>query len=142
MSDEQYAPGTMRLTHVAFEVLRKRNKEFLIAAGYPDLGITCLRVLQHIVYSGTNLSEIARKSGISRQAVSKAAIELENDGYIVLQKSVEDARVLQANLTSSGKKLFKVLRQVIQQSEEHLARKLGVKKLETLRKLLKEVATS
>ena len=140
MANETFPHGTMRLAFKAFESLRELNQEFLSSAGYPGIGLTNARVIQHVVYSSANLSEIAKASKISRQAVSKAAKELEDAGFISLTTSPSNMRALEAKLTKAGKKLFDALRNVIQQSEYTLERKLGKRKLATLRKLLVEVA--
>lgn len=140
MANEKFPHGTMRLAFRAFESLRELNQELLASAGYPGIGLTNARVIQHVVYSSANLSEIAKASKISRQAVSKAARELEDAGYISLSTSPTNQRALEANLTKAGKRLFDALRNVIQQSENRLEQKLGKKKLATLRKLLVEVA--
>lgn len=93
-----------------------------------------------MVYSGGSLSEIARKSRISRQAVAKTAAQLERQGYLRLKPSTSDRRVSVAELTAKGKKLFAAMRETIQESETRLEKHLGAKKLAQLRKALLEIA--
>ena len=138
-AEHELPPGTMRLLHEAFQVLRRREQDYLAERGYEGVTLTHARVVQHVVYTGGSLSEIARRSEISRQAVAKVARDLEEMGFVALAPSAEDRRAYEARLTAEGKKLFGVLRRSIDRSEAALARSLGAGKLAGLRETLERI---
>jgi len=134
--------GTTRLLHEAFRSLREAGLEDLRERGYEGITLAHLRVLQHVVFTGGSLSEIARAASISRQAVAKVAADLEGLGYLRLSPSPEDRRAYVAELTPAGSKLFQMVRKRVDAGEVRLARLLGKERLAELRAMLVEIAES
>lgn len=139
LPEGEFRKGLPRLLFETFHAVRDHMGERLAERGYPGLQLVHSRVLQHVVFTGGSLSHIAKASKMSRQAVSKAAGDLQDMGFLVLSPDPEDSRARIAELTEPGLELFKVLRSLIDLVETELADSIGEARLRTLRKTLQQI---
>ena len=83
--------------------LNERVTERLHAAGFADVRFSHGFVFQHLVPGPLPVGALARRMGVSQQAASKAAGELERLGYVVRVADTDDARVRQLALSERGR---------------------------------------
>jgi DNA-binding MarR family transcriptional regulator len=83
--------------------LNERVADRLRAAGFADVRFSHGFVFQHLVPGPLPVGELARRMGVSQQAASKAAAELERLGYIERVADPADARVRRLALTARGR---------------------------------------
>lgn len=64
-------------------------------------------ILRHLArYGQTKASDLARSSGLSPGAVTQVCDELEKSGFVVRHRSVNDRRVVQHDITDSGREVL------------------------------------
>ena len=106
-----------------------------------DVRVAHTSVLPHIDYEGTRLTVLARRMGISKQAVGQLVTELENMGWVERVPDPEDGRAKLVRFTRRNGKmsLFEGL-PVLMEFERELRDELGhdtIDRLgETLERLL------
>ena len=134
--------GLGRLLYEAFVVIRDRYFARLAERGYTGIGLTHTRVLRHMDLPGSTLSEIAERSGISRQAVAKAARELEQAGYLRIVDSTDDARAKSVTITDKGADLYEVIIDTLDVGEHELERALGGETIRALQEAVEGIITA
>ena len=83
---------------LAFEKLHER--------GYAGLSTVHTNLLANLDIDGTNVTTLADRAGITKQAMGRLASELEGAGYIRVKSDPKDARVRVLLLTGTGRQLM------------------------------------
>jgi DNA-binding MarR family transcriptional regulator len=108
----------------------------LHAAGFDDVRFSHGFVFQHLVPGPLAVGELARRMGVSQQAASKAAAELEQLGYVERVRDPADARVRRLALSARGRAAVEAGRGARAAVAGELADALGPRRAETLRRTL------
>ena len=116
------------------EVLRR-----LRAAGFEDLRTSHGFLFQHLVDGPLAIGALARRMGVSQQAASKAAAELEGLGYLARSADPGDGRVRRVGLGPRGEAAIRAGREVRAALAAELAARVGEDRLEAMRTALIEV---
>jgi DNA-binding MarR family transcriptional regulator len=110
--------------------------------GYPDVRPGHAVVFLHVDRrSGSRLTDLARRSGVSKQAMMLAVDELEVRGYVRRVQDPTDARAKLVRLTAKGRRCASECRRVVQSMETRTRRTLGVRRYDVVRGALEELAT-
>lgn len=126
----------LRLPH---EAVMSRMRTALQREGF-DLSETELGVFLFPGPEGRRPSDLARQSGMSRQAMNYVLSGLENRGY--LQRHDADApngRIIR--VSERGRKAIQVIRAEVRTIEREWAAHLGARRFEALRGSLHDLAT-
>jgi DNA-binding MarR family transcriptional regulator len=108
----------------------------LRAAGWPELTRAHSLIFAQLDPGGTRTAEIARRAGISRQAVHQTVQELQQLGLVSL---VPDATNRSAKLvvpTDRGRDSIRVAKATLADLEGQLAQRLGRDQVQALRQAL------
>jgi DNA-binding MarR family transcriptional regulator len=116
--------------------LNERVTERLHAAGFADVRFSHGFVFQHLVPGPLPVGALARRMGVSQQAASKAAGELERLGYVERVADPEDARVRRLALSERGRAAVAAGREAREAVADELAEALGSRRAATLRRAL------
>ncbi len=100
--------------------------------GHDDLKIAHVPVLMNIDVGGTTNNELAKRTKVTKQAMSKVIRELQTMGYIKAMEYKEDKRSMTLILTEKGKKLVLNSRKRMMSFHEELHDLLGEKKFSTM----------
>ena len=106
------------------------------AYGYDDIDIiSSSKILTFVDNGVVTISSIAKKIGISRQAVHKVVQNLAMKGFLQLehQNSKRDKQIL---MTKKGEELLKCRQEVMSKVESQIAHKIGKENLCEIKKLL------
>ena len=122
---------------VGDEVLRR-----LHAQGFEDLRTSHGFVFQHLVAGPLPVGALARRMGVTQQAASKAAGELERLGYLERVGDPDDGRVRRIAIGPRGEAAVRAGREVREGLARELADTVGADRLETVRAALVEVLTA
>lgn len=91
--------------------------------GYKDLRATHTALLSSLDLEGDTLTHVAKRAGMSKQAMGRLAEELITLGYIQRRPSQEDRRAVVLEFTEVGLKLmyasFEVMQTIEDQCEKH-----------------------
>jgi DNA-binding MarR family transcriptional regulator len=111
--------------------------------GYPDVRPGHAVVFLHIDRrSGSRLTDLAERSGVSKQAMMLVIDELEARGYLRRVPDPTDARAKLVRLTTKGRTCATECRRAVQSLEARTKRQLGERRYDGLRAILDELAAT
>ncbi len=96
--------------------------------GHDDIKMAHVPVLMNIDVGGTTNNELAKRTKVTKQAMSKVIRELQTMGYIKAKEDKDDKRSMTLILTEKGKKLVLNSRKRMVGFHEELHDLLGEKK--------------
>jgi DNA-binding MarR family transcriptional regulator len=112
-------------------------------AGFDDLVPAHMSVMRWPGPQGRRPSEIAKQTGMTKQAVNYLLRQLEQLGYLERVDDPDDQRSKRIELTSRGRAAVLNIRATVRQIEREWERELGIKEVAQLRALLVDLnATS
>lgn len=110
----------------------------LKTAGWSEITRAQSLVLVHLDPDGTRSSELARRSGVTRQAVHQTIQELAQLGVLELAPDPTSQRAKLVVLTRRGKRLVVEAREIFRELEDTLEHRIGRKRVARLRRALEE----
>jgi DNA-binding MarR family transcriptional regulator len=106
----------------------------MLERGYPDAKAAHGAVFGHIDRrSGTRLTDLARRAGITKQGMMLIVDDLEQRGYVRRVPDDEDARAKVVRLTARGRRYVAEARRAMAALEARARRELGERRYEALR---------
>ena len=132
--------GPVHVTRVPIAEMRPVSRAWIeagIAAGYPFNAYTGF-ALPFIDLNGTSLTELSKKMGVSKQAVSKTVRELEAAGLIKQIIDQNDQRKRVVTFTDQGIDYMRKLHKSIKKAELELSNHLGADEFQRLKMTLKK----
>jgi DNA-binding MarR family transcriptional regulator len=106
------------------------------ARGYPGLGTAHVALLPYIELTGTRITTLAERAGLTKQAVGQLVQELERLGYVTRQADPRDGRAILVTFTETGRQLLRDGLAIIQEIEEEDTKILGEEGVRDLHTLL------
>jgi DNA-binding MarR family transcriptional regulator len=125
-----YDEDVVLWTQLLAEVLNAEVLEAMRAGGHPDVRYSHGFLFQQLVEGPRAVGEVAANLGVTSQAVSKAARELEALGYLERTPDPEDARVRRLALTARGRDALETGRAARAALNRRLADALGAGRTE------------
>jgi DNA-binding MarR family transcriptional regulator len=108
----------------------------LHAAGWPELTRAHSLVFAQLDSGGTRTAEIARRAGISRQAVHQTVQELQRLGLVTLVRDPTNRSAKLVVPTDRGQASIQVAKTTLAKLEDELAQRLGGQRVQALRQAL------
>lgn len=105
----------------------------------PQVRAAHMSLFPHIDLRGTRISVLAERVGISKQAVSELVEELDEMGVVTRIPDPSDGRAKLVIFTKSGRQGILDGLKLLREIEAELARKIGKRKMLTLRSILHEI---
>jgi len=105
---DAYSQNLCRNIIALAEVIQRKLMDVARDAGFEGLKLSYGQVIPLIEPQGTRIIDIARTSGISKQAIGQIANDLERHGYIVRGDDDADRRAKKLVLTPRGVELIRV----------------------------------
>jgi len=140
-SGERPQPLAMLLSDV-FDSLVIAMHEALPSAGFDDIRPAhSVGVFRVIDPAGTRPGELARRAGVTPQAMAEFVRYLEQRGYVKRVSDPSDGRARIVQLTPRGKKASAAARAAFAAIEARWESQLGARRLGQLREMLDELAT-
>ncbi len=91
------------------------------------------RLLGNLDTEGTRLGALARKMGVTRQAVAQLAVEVEKAGFVDRRPDPEDGRGVIIGFTPKGRQALAVAIETIAEVEADFARVIGPEAFQRLK---------
>jgi DNA-binding MarR family transcriptional regulator len=130
-----------RLLLESHRVLSSDLAAALEERGYPDLRPGHVTVFLHVDRrSGTRLTDLARRSRMTKQGMMLVVDDLESRGYVRRVPDPEDARAKVVKLTAHGRRAAAECRRIVQAIETRTRRSLGERRFEAFLEGLDEIA--
>jgi DNA-binding MarR family transcriptional regulator len=115
------------------QIVRERIIAALADAGYDDVVMAHLNVFQYPPPRGVRPTDLARRVGISKQAMNHLLEQLENLDYLERRPGGSDGRAREVWLTERGEAAVRVIRRAVQQVEAEWRARLGSRRYAALR---------
>jgi DNA-binding MarR family transcriptional regulator len=135
---QRVVPAELEITQLAFLVGSAANAwvlEELERAGFDAIRPSHGHLIQHLLSGPRAIGELAGLLGITQQAVSKSAAELQAAG-VVESVASDDARVRKIQLSRRGEQAVRTTRALRRKLEKRIARRCGDAALAAAKRVL------
>jgi DNA-binding MarR family transcriptional regulator len=130
------------LLRVPSQAIHRRIIAGLHRAGFRDLRLPHMGVLQYPGPDGSRPSELAERAAMSKQAMNQLLQSLERLGYLSRRDSEEDQRARLVRFTARGRAAWAKIHQILAEIEGEWRTTLGQKDFDRLKTLLCKVWVS
>ena len=113
-------------------------QNLLRAEGWPTLPRTQSMIMVNVADGCTRPSELARRLGITRQAIQQTIAEMESMGLVQLSSDPDDARAKIVELSPKGASIQRAALRAIRALDSELERRLGKREFDILKRVLLE----
>jgi len=127
------------LLRVPGQVIQRRIIKELNAAGFEELVVPHMAVLQFPGPEGIRPGMLAERAGMSKQAMNQLLRSLENVGYVVRFNAPDEGRARVVRLTKRGNAACAKIYEILSAIEREWSAELGRKQFNELKKLLLRV---
>ncbi|GAA2590872.1 hypothetical protein GCM10010399_21470 [Dactylosporangium fulvum] len=114
----------------------------LQASGHADVRLGHLPALTNLDPSGTRITELAARAGMTRQMMGRLVRELEGLGYVGSRPDPTDQRAVVVTLTDRGEEFLSGAPAAMAEVDSDFATLLGPADLAKLREMLVRVSAS
>jgi DNA-binding MarR family transcriptional regulator len=132
-------PFLPRLLMEASRTIEREIEQALRDRGIWELKPTQARNLLLVDRTGTRLSELARRAGITKQRMMQVVDELQSMGYLRRAPDPQDARAKAVRLTAKGLRQRAEARRALLAVEARARRRLGGRRYEQFSAMLEEL---
>jgi len=122
----------------AHAILRRIIRE-LNAAGFDELRLPHMAVLQFPGPDGVRPGTLAERAGVSKQAMNQLLQSLEAAGYIERSAARDDGRTRVVRSTKRGRAAYSKISDILHDIEREWATELGARQFADLKALLTRV---
>ncbi len=134
------APGIGELLASSARVFSGLTVTKIEMCGHQGVRASHLAVVRHMDPDGTRISELARRAGMTKQAMGQLVRELTLLGYVELWQDRTDRRAKLVTYTDKGRRLAGDAARVVADVHAEFKRALGNGGMKDLRKLLSKLA--
>ena len=127
------------LLRLPAQAIHRRLIHELNAAGFEELRVPHMSVLQFPGPDGVRPGTLAERAGISRQAMNQLLRSLEDLGYIVRSDAPNEGRARIIRFTQRGRAAYAKIHEVLRDIEREWSAELGPKRFTELKELLLRV---
>src|SRR5215831_5863163 len=124
------------LLRVPAQAIHRRIITELNAAGFEELRVPHMAVLQYPGPDGVRPGLLAERAGMSKQAMNQLLRSLEDVGYIVRSNAPDEGRARIVRFTRRGRAAFAKVHDILRDIEREWSAELGAKDFAQLKELL------
>ena len=124
------------LLRVPGQAIHRRIVDELNAAGFADLRLPHMAVLQFPGPDGVRPGTLAERAGMSKQAMNQLLRSLEGIGYIVRSNAPDEGRARIVRFTKRGHAAYAKIHDILRGIEREWSAELGAKNFAQLKELL------
>ncbi|MBL1276063.1 MAG: winged helix-turn-helix transcriptional regulator [Ectothiorhodospiraceae bacterium] len=107
--------------------------------GFTKLSSTHTALLSNLDLEGSSLTIVAKRAGMSKQAMGRIADELISLKYVKSTRSEDDRRAIKLEFTQTGLKLMNHSFTIMEELENRCAHRLGDKHFKNLLSSLQDI---
>jgi len=127
------------LLRVPAQAIHRRIINELNAAGFGDLRVPHMAVLQFPGADGVRPGILAERAGMSKQAMNQLLRSLETLDYLARSDAPEQGRARIVHMTKRGRAAYAKMHDILREIEREWRAELGAKKFAQLKALLSRV---
>lgn len=124
------------LLRVPAQAIHRRIVKELNAAGFEELRVPHMAVLQFPGPDSVRPSVLAERAGISKQAMNQLLRSLEALGYLARSDAPDEGRARIVRLTKRGRTAYAKIHEILRAVEHEWTAELGAKRFAELKGLL------
>jgi DNA-binding MarR family transcriptional regulator len=124
------------LLRVPAQAIQRRIIHELNAAGFEELRVPHMAVLQFPGPDGVRPGTLAERAAMSKQAINQLLRSLEGFGYIVRSDAADEGRARIIRLTKRGRAAYSKIHEILRDIEREWSSELGPKPFAQLKELL------
>ena len=113
--------NVLRLVRQVMRHVNSNIKARLKANGFGELSARHLSVFEFLDVEGTNIVTLARRAGVTKQAMSKFVKEASAAGYVNVLRDTVDTRSLYVTFTAKGTQLMDVMHSEVKNIGENIS---------------------
>ncbi len=130
------------LLRMPWETVRERMLTGLHERGYSDLVAAHLNVLLYPGPENMRPSELAARTGMTKQALNYLLGQMEALGYLTRAQDSADQRFKRVHLTQRGQAAGAAMREIVQDTEAEWTQRLGPRRYAQMRDALAQLSAS
>ena len=130
------------LLRVPAQAIHRRIIKGLNAAGFDELRLPHIAVLQFPGPDEVRPGTLAERAGMSKQAMNQLLRSLEGLGYVVRSGAPEEGRARIVRFTKRGRAAYSKIHDILRDIERQWSAELGPKDFAQLKELLSRVWAS
>jgi DNA-binding MarR family transcriptional regulator len=127
------------LLRVPAQAVHRRIVSELNAAGFEELRVPHMAVLQFPGPDGGRPGLLAERAGVSKQAMNQLLRSLEGLGYLARSDAAGEGRARIVRLTKRGRAAYAKIHEILQEIEREWIAELGPVRFSQLKELLLQV---
>jgi DNA-binding MarR family transcriptional regulator len=127
------------LLRVPAQAIHRRIIAELNEAGFAELRVPHMAVLQFPGPDGVRPSLLAERAGMSKQAMNQLLRSLEGVGYLARSDSPHEGRARLVRLTKRGRAAYAKVAEILRDIEREWIAELGFRRFSQLKELLLRV---
>ncbi len=127
------------MLRIPAQAIHHRIIQKLNDAGFDDLSLPHIAVLQYPGPDGVRPGKLAERAGMSKQAMNQLLRSLEGMGYLARRDEIDGGRARIVRFTRRGKAAFARIIHILREIELEWSTELGSKEFGQLKKLLYQV---
>lgn len=127
------------LLRVPAQAIHRRIVKDLNRAGFHELSMPHIAVLQFPGPDGVRPSTLAERAGMSKQAMNRLLGSLEESGYLVRSDAADEGRARVVRFTKRGHAAYSKIHEILREVEREWSAELGCKDFAQLKELLARV---
>ena len=127
------------LLRVPAQAIHRRIINELNVAGFKELSLPHMAVLQFPGPDGVRPSVLAERAGMSKQAINQLLRSLEGHGYVVRSDAPDEGRARTVHFTKRGRAAYSKVQDILREIEREWSAELGSKDFAQLKELLSRV---
>lgn len=123
-------------------VRRRMARELSATSMTPQTRPSFAKLVQMVPDSGIRITDFARVSGMTKQALGEFVDAMEADGLVSSERLAADRRVRLVRRTPKGDKVSRVSNDRIAEIEEAWCAEVGERRYATMKKVLRELGAN
>src|SRR5215469_10457169 len=127
------------LLRVPAQAIHRRLVRELNAAGFAELRLPHMAVLQYPGPDGVRPGTLAERAGMSKQAMNQLLRSLEDLGYITRSNAPDEGRARIIRFTKRGRAAYAKIHDILRGIEHQWSAELGARDFAQLKRLLLRV---
>ena len=127
------------LLRVPAQAIHRRIIADLNAAGFEELRLPHMAVLQYPGPEGARPGELAERAGMSKQAMNQLLKSLEALGYLARSDAPDGGRARHVHLSRRGRDAYAKVHDILREIEKAWRAELGAREFAELKRLLARV---
>ncbi len=127
------------LLRVPAQAIHRRIIKELNAAGFDELRLPHIAVLQFPGPDGVRPGTLAERAGMSKQAMNQLLRSLESFGYIVRSDAPDEGRARIVRFTRRGRAAYSKIHDILRDIEREWSAEIGPRQFVQLKELLARV---